>query len=499
MAPNPAAEAFGKALGSAGSWDWIGPLRVALTLLFTSGVLALILGVAGRPAVPGAHYTFHLNMTWLGWLWTSVFGTNLGAGASYQGAHAGASLGAWPLTLTVLTFAAGIWMFRRSTVTETRPLALLGFALRTSVMVAVPLFIVSWIARSHVSDIVRLDRSRDIPSEMSKVDIGFHVGPSTVGALFMPILTVFIVLALSTLLRADVFGARFEKLRGWFAGAVKGAAALLVVSIPAGIIGELAMWFARPHADQTHLTFHQGVNLAAGFGGWASNVGLGMLSLGSFGTVGVGGQVSVAHIATSVHKGALWLAQDHSGSQGDKGVYVAFVLAPLILAFMAWRVSRGTAKAQQIGGWLVSLLVVLPILFHFASFRGSASVSGVSKLADSVMNGSGSTSDDFVRGMLSSFVGSLPNEASVHGFAGIPGSSMWLVWLFALVAGAIAAFVSGAISPEAIARMKAASAQLKQVPTAAPTQAPTAPPVTYQVGDVVNGHRFDGTTWQPLP
>ena len=25
------------------------------------------------------------------------------------------------------------------------------------------------------------------------------------------------------------------------------------------------------------------------------------------------------------------------------------------------------------------------------------------------------------------------------------------------------------------------------------------PPVQYQVGDVVNGHRFNGQTWQPLP
>lgn len=26
-----------------------------------------------------------------------------------------------------------------------------------------------------------------------------------------------------------------------------------------------------------------------------------------------------------------------------------------------------------------------------------------------------------------------------------------------------------------------------------------APPMQYQVGDVVNGHRFNGQTWQPLP
>lgn len=28
---------------------------------------------------------------------------------------------------------------------------------------------------------------------------------------------------------------------------------------------------------------------------------------------------------------------------------------------------------------------------------------------------------------------------------------------------------------------------------------PPPPPVQYQVGDIVNGHRFNGQTWQPLP
>ena len=32
-----------------------------------------------------------------------------------------------------------------------------------------------------------------------------------------------------------------------------------------------------------------------------------------------------------------------------------------------------------------------------------------------------------------------------------------------------------------------------------PTVHQPPPPVQYQVGDIVNGHRFNGQTWQPLP
>src|SRR5689334_5118426 len=109
------------------SWDWRAPIRLAATILGTSFVLALVFGLASRPASSQLHWGFKTTVAWVAWVWESIFGVNVVGGIDVNGSlsffgsdingavSGGAGIGAMPLTLTVITMLVAGIAFRRAT------------------------------------------------------------------------------------------------------------------------------------------------------------------------------------------------------------------------------------------------------------------------------------------------------------------------------------------------------------------------------------------------
>ena len=90
--------------------------RAAATIAGTSGVLAVVLGLAMRPSIPHTYWDMHSTLVFIGWVWAATFGAGLSGTGTTSGVSAHLGAGMPPLTITLLALGAGAVVFRRSLV-----------------------------------------------------------------------------------------------------------------------------------------------------------------------------------------------------------------------------------------------------------------------------------------------------------------------------------------------------------------------------------------------
>jgi hypothetical protein len=484
--------------------DWMGPARVAGAILGVAAVLAVLIGLGLRPGVPGLHWTLHTTILFFGMLWAGALGADVTAHASVGSVHAQAGVGAAPLTITILSFAVGVWLFRRYTRHLTTAGAVFGFALRTAVITAIPPLVVSWFLHADLQALIHLfGQGRGSLDGVNAA--GLTVGFSSWGSLLGAFLLTLIVLSGATVLRGDLFGQgasdvvrRVAPARTYLVGPVIGFAAFALVLIPAGLIGAASVWafhFGSP-SESGPLTWHEWMNLVAGAIAYAPNLALQLLALGSAGHVVASASTSVMNVTYSQGRGLAYLADNDTGI--NHGMWIAVVLAPAVLcvtAYVVLRTARGASLREsriRLVTWLVSLLVAVPAMFHLSSLRGHGSVTGLNGLADQLGSGS-DLGSLMVEEIIGSVAGALGNSVSGHASLGASVGSAFLVFLYAAIITAVLAWLTGLLTKDSLA---AARSRLSYQPVGQSSTATEGQP--YETGAVINGHRFDGTSWVPV-
>ena len=475
------------------------PLKVAGTMLAVSFVLSVAVGLLEMVHAPHVHWTFAAVTTLIGTIWASIFGADLGAKADI---HAGmftfsgsGGLSFVPLTLTVLTLGAGIVAYRRATARQSTLLGSALTAATAALATVIPLLVMTWVVGMNTHDIEKVAGVSDCASSSTSSNLGgsydsngnyiapsasssdngsclnntvgealtsgshINIGPSSTQVFFFGFVLILVVLLAATLARRELYAGRYSVwVRNLIRGPVSGFGWLLVGLIPAGWIYFAFVWTLRPTGAgiESHpLSAHDWMNLLTGVFSAGGNLGFIGLGLGAWGKYG--GSYSAAGHEDGRHFGLSWIAGNHGGSN-DPGFWAAAGLAPLVIAFAVFMVARSarqdgpSAARLQVGAWIVSMLVAFPLLDWMSSVGVHASAA----------------------------------VASGHASSGFNTWATFTVFGYSLLIGVAVLAVTGGLKGFSMPRLDA----LRSSTPAAP--------VTYNVGDVVNGHRFTGTEWVPV-
>lgn len=400
------------------SWDWRSPLRIALSTIGISLLLAVVFGLASRPASNHLQWSFKTTVAWVVWVWESTFGVDAVGSLKAEGsldflgidgsASGHGAISAMPLTLTVATFLVTALAFRRATAHSPTAISALLLGLRAAVLTAIPLLAASLVVSLGSNDLVRLfgpssgdgslggDALQQWQSLNGPKSMSISLSPTD--AVVMPIALLMALFAALTLLRAEWFAGRvWQAVHLCLAVPVRAFGRLSLAVVGSGLLFELVVWLVRwntawPSGEhRPALTAYQWVNGFAGAIAYAGNAGAMALGLGSLGSVGysASGSVSAPMLAESgsphERHWIAWFAQaDHLAS----GVWIALALAPAVLIYVARSIARthdsdARSVLTSLGTWLISLVVALPVL---------------AALANPSLSGSGSADTSFISG-----------------------------------------------------------------------------------------------------
>ena len=499
-------------------------LTVAATLLVVSLVLSLAVGLTTLVHhVPQWHWTATAVSTWIGSLWASIFGADLGVKASVHTGpfsfNGSGGISAVPVTLSALTLGAGVIAFKRVTAQQASLWRAGLTAAWSALFTVVPLLIVTLFVGMNTHDIEKAAGLTDCASSASNSGSLFggnsssssssgggydsngnyvgssgsydsngnyqgsstpvtsscinstiadavsnnatvSVGPSSTQVFFVGFTLILVVLLGATLARRDLYAGKYTVwVRNLLRGPISGLSWSLVGLTVAGWIYFAFVYFLRPDAVEvstSHLSSYDWMNILSVLFAAGANLGTIALGLGTWGSYG--GSASVpGRDVPGAHHGLAWLASSERAN--DPGLWAAAGLAPLVLLFatvMIARISRREGPAASrwaIGTWVLSLLALFPLLDSWAGLGAHGSALG----------------------------------QSVSASSGFTALATFTVFACAAVIGLVVLAGTGGLDAAFVSRVKAA------VPRSQP-----AAPVTYQVGDVVNGHRFNGVEWVPL-
>lgn len=351
--------------------NWVGAARVALVVLAVSGLASLALALLAKPADFGIDNT----LTLVAVIMTGAFGADLVVEGRFEDFE-GAGGGGWiPLTVTVLTFAAAIWAFRRMVRPYPRPWPAIADAARVALLVAVPLCVIALVFRSSGDEYGR-GWAGEMAADLSGDD-RLVIGASAAGAFFLGLLHVFVVLALVVACRRDWWTGRPALVMDWVRAPLLGLGAMAALLPLAGLIGfGLLMFGGNDLADES-LSTDDTMAVIALVVGYLANGGAMLVTLGSLASLGSNGEATGESDVSEMHR--LWWYTDPS--HGDEpGLWAAPLVTVLLLvagAFVVARASRSRETTlRDLLVWAASMLVFVPLLVRVSSGHGTFAISG---------------------------------------------------------------------------------------------------------------------------
>ncbi|WP_206065187.1 zinc ribbon domain-containing protein [Nocardioides sp. JQ2195] len=270
------------------------------------------------------------------------------------------NLGQFPLLVTVLAFAAAVWMFRRMTAAHRNVVDGLLDAARAALILTLGVTILAIVMRIWSPEITGYidDESSDIDTGPS--GLGFLSGDSLYnhigGAIFVTLLLTLTVLAITCFVRRDWLSEKAQLVNDWLRVPMIGIAAVAAVTALAGVIYLIAIIVGNDDARG----FGEIMRLIA----VTPALGLRLVSLGVFSNVGWAGSGDGEDEEKFDRLG---------GFADDNGVL--FWIAPLIaLAVMAAGVYAVVMKSldktkimRHTLVYLGLLLIAMPFLVRFSN------------------------------------------------------------------------------------------------------------------------------------
>lgn len=192
------------------------------------------------------------------------------------------NLGQYPLLVTVLAFAAAVWMFRRMTVGHRTVVDGLLDAARSAVILTLGVTVLAIAMRIWSPEITGYLDENDSGLDVGPSGLGFLGGDSVYnhigGAIFVTLLLTLVVLAITCFVRRDWLPEKAQLVNDWLRVPFIGIAAVAAVTAVAGLVYLIAIILGNDDARG----FGEIMRLLA----VTPALGLRLVSLGVFSNVG---------------------------------------------------------------------------------------------------------------------------------------------------------------------------------------------------------------------
>ena len=351
--------------------NWAGMAMVAGGAFVTALVTSLIwaLTIADKLHVGSA-------LGAAGLLTGSTFGADLVQDA---GKDATLSVGQYPLLGTVLALGVALYLFRRFTASYTDVKTVLLDALRAALMLALMMLVLAIVMKIWEPDLKGYDSTNSDVGDWQFLGAPLTLGDgktttSIAGAIFLPLIILGVVLALFALTRRDWMGEKMSKVHDFVAAPIIGFTTLIVITIPAGVLYMVALIVGEKEARGFSQTMAMLANLPG--------LGLHMMGLGALSKLGLhvdsSDSDSQEYIEDAIKDegGAPSWIGDFAGDHGMLFWIALLVGVPALVAAVWMVVKRSTGNAKplyNVGVYLGSMVVVIPILVRFANIHISQS------------------------------------------------------------------------------------------------------------------------------
>jgi hypothetical protein len=350
-----------------GNWIGAGVTALAAFLVALVGSAVIAVGVTDDFELGGV-----VGLT--GLFTGATFGVNLMQGDG--------TVGQIPTLLTLLSLGAAILVFRRVTAGYPRWTSALGDAVRAGVLLSLLLTILAIVLKIATPEITGFDEE-DEGEDLFELGFGEYLAvvfarigifagddgekttSSIPGAIFLGVLVLSIVLALSCLVRRDWLDARGATVHAWVAAPLAGLGALILGLTAAGAVYLVAVLVGEDSSRDVH---HIASLVAV-----LPSLGMRILALGTGGAYGA--SVEFGSEEDDFSQRLAGFADDHGAL-----FWLAIPIALALIFFSAHRViarsPERTTVLRNVGVYLVLLLVALPILVHFAGYHGGGEEEG---------------------------------------------------------------------------------------------------------------------------
>lgn len=344
--------------------NWLGAGLVAASALVTSGVLAVALALLGKPT----DFGWDNSLTLVAVLMTGAFGADLSAEFGTSGFEADAAIGAFPLTITILTLVAALLVFRRVTASYTRGIDAVADAVRAALIFGLALMVIALVFRSDTREF-----GRGWGAELSRsFDARIAFGADAAGAFFLGFLILLVVLVGACLVRGGWWSPRVEKVRDWVAAPLYGVGIFAVLLPVVGAIGFLLLMVSGdavddatdPSGEDIRITIALVVSMLASGGMWLLGLGAGA----AFGTQsgGTDGDASDTH----------HLAHFTDESPGLWAAPAVMLATVVVTALLVARRAPRRRVALNLLVWVAAVLVTTPLFVRLSGLHASIDVSG---------------------------------------------------------------------------------------------------------------------------
>ena len=344
--------------------NWLNAGLVAASVLVTSGVLAVALTLLGKPTDFGVDN----SLTLVAAVMAGAFGADLLAEFGVSGFEADSSIGAFPLTVTIVTLIEALLVFRRVTAAYTRGIDAVADAARAALIFGLALMVIALVFRSDTREF-----GRGWGAELSRsFDARIAFGADAAGAFLLGFLILFGVLAGACFVRGGWWGPRVEAVRDWLAAPLYGVGIFAALLPVAGVIGFVLLMVrgdavddaTDPSGEDIRITIALIVSMLASGGMWLLGLGAGS----AFGTQSGGTDGD----ATDTHH----LAHFTDESPGLWAAPVVMLAAMAVTALLVARRAPRHRVGPNLFLWVVAVLVTTPLFVSVSGLHASIDVSG---------------------------------------------------------------------------------------------------------------------------
>lgn len=346
--------------------EWRGPALVAATAVGVAGVLATVIALLVKPTDFGVDN----SLTLVAWLTTAAYGADLGAQAQVGGVSMHASVSATSLTITLLSLACAVLVFRRVTAKHPNAGAALFDALRAALLAALALLVLALVFRSSSREF-----GRGWGNELAHLfSARLDLAPSATGAFLGGLVTVLVALGGATLLRTEWWPARLRHVADLLTAPAYGVASFALLLPLVGLLGlVLTLLTGRtiqdsdPTNDDVWASLGLFVALLANGGYWFLGLGAGA-GFGARGATSDGSSSDhdVHHLAH--YAGDAW------------GLWFAPLVMLAVVVLTTRAVVRRSSRAHLLRDllvWVGLVLTLSPVWTYASGLRATADVAGL--------------------------------------------------------------------------------------------------------------------------
>jgi hypothetical protein len=367
--PGPAAPTVQRTALPSVNWrplvigNWVGAGLTAATALGVSGVLATALGLLAKPA----DFGWDNSLTMVAWIMTSAFGADLNIDFELFDSSVSATLGLFPLTVTIISLAAAVLVFRRLTRGYSRAVDALGDAVRAALLFGLGLMVVALVFRADSDEFGR-GWGRELQG-LYKTRLEF--GVDAAGAFFLGFLVLLAVLVASCLARREWWPAPVRRIQDWLVAPLYGLAAVGLLLPIAGLIGLGLLLITGETIENTDPTTDDILASLALYAGLLANGGYWLISLGAGAALQSRGEEVGG--STSVESHHLpYFADDDPGLWAAPAVMVALLL---VATYVVARKSPTPARIlPNLGIWVAVVLVTTPLFVRVTSLHAAMDI-----------------------------------------------------------------------------------------------------------------------------